>query len=53
MAIRRDIHDAHCSWKGRPCGRKEEWKEMVGEKPMADVVGLIFAVRFLRLRVIG
>jgi len=28
---------------GRPCGLKEEWEEVVGEKPMAEVVGLIYS----------
>lgn len=41
MTIGRDIDDAYCSWMGRSCGLKEERKEVMGEKPMAEVVGLI------------
>jgi hypothetical protein len=42
MSIGRDIDDAHCSWMGRFCGLKEKWEEVVGEKPMADIVRLIY-----------
>jgi len=42
MAIRRHIDNAYGSWMGRSCGLKEEREEVMSEKPVAEVVGLMY-----------